>query len=248
MRWIADLPNLHTEFPYVYFIRREEPNDPNVQVFYHDDAAPPATVAPKNEYPPEPAPSLVPPTPSQPRSPSKQRATQPEQPPEYLSIPVADALDLNGNPPKKWNTSYRKIQTISGATFGTRVWKSNGARAEPLKPPPNWVLAPIYPTTSSITTQAGAAADKVPGSAGTGAGTPTGPPAKRGRKSKAELAVLAAAAGDGTLTPVGKKKPKAPKKPKKEKVGKSALGADEPESGAVTPSVQPEDVEMAPAS
>ena len=117
-------------------------------------------------------------------------------------------------------------------------------KAEPLKPPPNWVLAPIYPATSSTTAQAGAGVDKVTGSGGTGTGTPTGGHAKRGRKSKAELAVLAA---DGTLTPGGKK-PKAPKKPKKERVKKSALGVDEPGSGAVTPSVQPEDVEMAPAS
>jgi len=48
------------------------------------------------------------------------------------------------------------------------------------------------------------------------------------------------------------KRPKAPKKPKKEKVGKGALVAavivDEPGSGAVTPSVFPEDVEMVSAS
>ena len=241
------LPNLYIEFPNIYIIRRDEPNDPNVQVFYHDDATAPATVAPKNEYPPEAAPSLVPPAPSQPRSPSKQRATQPEQPTEFFSIPVADPLDLNGNPPKKWSTSYRTVQTISGATFGTRVWKSNGVKAEPLKPPPNWVLAPIYPTTSSATAQAGSAADKAASGAATGAGTPTGAPTKRGRKSKAELAVLSVAGADGTLTPVGKK-PKAPKKPRKEKVKKSALVVDEPGSGAVTPNIQPEDVEMAPAS
>ena len=190
----------------------------------------------------------MPPASSKTRSPSKQRVAQPEQPPEYFSIPVAEPLDLNGQPPKKWDTSYRTIQTISGATFGTRVWKSSGVKAEPLKPPPNW--APIYPTTSSGTAQAGSAADKAAGGAGTGAGTPTGAPGKRGRKSKAELAVLAAAAADGTLTPVGKRS-KAPKKPKKEKVVKSSLAVDvavdEPGSGAVTPSIQPEDVEMAPA-
>jgi len=45
---------------------------------------------------------------------------------------------------------------------------------------------------------------------------------------------------------------KALKKPKKEKVGKGTLVAaavvDEPGSGAVTPSVLPEDVEMVSAS
>jgi len=234
----------------MYIIRREEPKDPNVQVFYHDDTAAPATAVPKNEYPPEAVPSLAPPA-SKSRSPSKKRATQPEQPTEYFSIPVAEPLDLNGQPPKKWDTSYRVIQTISGATFSTRVWKSSGVKAEPLKPPPNWVLAPIYPTTSSGTAQGGSAADKAAGGAGTGTGTPTGGPGRRGRKSKAELAVLAAAAADGTLTPVGKRS-KAPKKPKKEKVGKGTLVAavvvDEPGSGAVTPSVLPEDVEMASAS
>jgi len=226
-------------------IRREEPNDPNVQVFYHDDAAAPATAVQKNEYPPEAASSLVPPVSNKPRAPSKQRTTKAEQPTEYFSIPVAEPLDLNGQPPKRWSTSYRTIQTISGATFGTRVWKSDGVKAEPLKQPPNWVLAPIYPT--SATAQVGSAADKAASGTGTGAGTPAGAPTKRGRKSKAELAVLAAAAADGTITPVGKRT-KAPKKPKKEKVGKSALVVDEPGSGAVTPSVQPEDVEMAPAS
>ena len=234
----------------MYIVRREEPNDPNVQVFYHDDAAAPATAVPKNEYPPEAMPSLVPPVPPKARSSSKQRAIPPDQPIEFFSIPIAEPLDLNGPPPKKWATSYRTIQTISGATFGTRVWKSNGVKAEPLKPPPNWVLAPMYPTTSSGTAQAGSAADKAGGGAGTGTGrtgTPTGAQVKRGRKSKAELAVLAAAAADGTHTPVGKRS-KAPKKPKKEKVGKTALGVDEPESGAVTPSLQPEDVEMVPAS
>ena len=234
----------------MHIIRREEPNDPNVQVFYHDDAATPATAGQKNEYPPESTSSLVPPAPSKARSSSKQRAIPSDQPTEFFSIPIAEPLDLNGQPPKKWDTSYRTIQTISGATFGTRVWKSNGVKAEPLKPPPNWVLAPIYPTTSSGSAQAGSAADKAAGGAGTGTGrtgTPTGAPVKRGRKSKAELAVLAAAAADGTHTPVGKRS-KAPKKPKKEKVGKSALGVDEPESGAVTPSLQPEDVEMVPAS
>jgi len=48
------------------------------------------------------------------------------------------------------------------------------------------------------------------------------------------------------------KRSKAPKKAKEEKVGKGALVAaavvDEPGSGAVTPSVLPEDVEMASAS
>ena len=247
MRSGVVLLSLHVGFPNIYIIRREEPNDPNVQVFYHDDAATPGTVAQKNEYPPEATPSLAPPAPSKTRSPSKQRAIQPEQPTEFFSIPVADPLDLNGNPPKQWNTSYRTIQTISGATFGTRVWKSIGVKAEPLKPPPNWVLAPIYPGTSSAAAQAGSGADKAAGSGVARTGTPTGAPTKRGRKSKAELAVLAAATGDGTLTPGGKK-PKAPKKPKKEKVGKNALVVDEPGSGAVTPSVLPEDVEMAPAS
>lgn len=122
-------------------------------------------------------------------------------------------------------------------------------KAEPLKPPPNWVLAPMY--SSSGAAQSGSAADKATGNGGTGAGTPTGAPAKRGRKSKAELAVLAAAAAaDGTLTPGGKKH-KAPKKPKKERKAKASKGTlvvDEPGSGAVTPSVQPEDVEMASAS
>jgi hypothetical protein len=248
----------------MHIIRREEPKDPNVQVFYHDDATGSAIAVQKNEYPPEAAPSLVPPASSKSRSPSKKRATQPEQPTEYFSIPVAEPLDLTGQPPKKWDTSYRTIQTISGATFGTRVWKSSGAKAEPLKPPPNWVLAPIYSNMSSGNAQGGSAADKAAGGgAGTGTGTPTGAPGKRGRKSKAELAVLAAAAADGTLTPVGKRS-KAPKKPKKEKVGKSALAAaavaaeaaaaaaaaivDEPGSGAVTPSILPEDVEMASAS
>jgi len=117
-----------------------------------------------------------------------------------------------------------------------------------MKPPPSWVLASTYPTTSSGTAQGGSAADKAAGGAGIGKGIPTGGP---GRQSKAELAVLAAAAADGTLTPVGKRS-KAPKKLKKEKVGKGALVAavvvDEPGSGAVTPSVLPEDVEMASAS
>ena len=119
----------------MYIIRREEPKDPNVQASYHDDTAAPATAVPKNESPPDAVPSLAPPASSKPRSPSKKRATQPEQPTEFFSIPVAEPLDLNGQLPKEWDTPYRTIYTISGATFGTRVWKSRRkSRASEITP------------------------------------------------------------------------------------------------------------------